>query len=215
MARQLSAVLVDCDNTVYPPETGLLSAGDRRIAEFIARRLDLPFADADALRARLWRGYGTTARGLAVEYGIAPEEMCREALESLDFRALLAPDPALAAQLAAVGLPLYVFTNSTEVYARRVLEALGLAHVFTGIFAIGFLGWEGKPNPVAYARVEEALGLAPTELALADDNPGNLRVARELGWFAVAVGEEAAGAGDAEIATLHDLAGALEAAGRL
>jgi len=215
MSPPLRAILVDCDNTIYPPETRFLEAGDQRIAEFIAGRLNLPLEQADALRVRLWRDYGTTARGLAVEFGISPEEMCREALESLDFDRLLAPDPELAKELRSLGLPLYLFTNSTETYARRVLSALGLADVFVGIFAIAFLGWEGKPNRAAFRRVEEALGPGPGRLALADDNPQNLAVARELGWLTIAVGREAADAGDLAIPRLHDLGRALRRAGWL
>lgn len=215
MSPRLRAILVDCDNTIYPPETRFLEAGDRRICEFIAGRLGLPLDEADALRVRLWREYGTTARGLAEEFGISPEEMCREALENLDFEGLLDPDPELARELRNLGLPLYLFTNSTETYARRVLAAIGLSDVFAGVFAIAFLGWEGKPSRAAFERVEQALPPGPGRLALADDNPRNLAVARELGWLAVAVGVEAAHAGDLSIPRLHDIGRALRGAGWL
>lgn len=215
MSPRLRAILVDCDNTIYPPEARLLEVGDRRICEFIARRLNLPVDEADAVRIRLWREYGTTARGLAEEFGISPEEMCREALENIDFEGLLDPDPELAQELRNLGVPLYLFTNSTETYARRVLAALGLSEVFAGVFAIAFLGWEGKPSRAAFERVEKALPPGPGRLALADDNPQNLRVARELGWLAVAVGPEAVSAGDLAIQRLHDLGPALRSAGWL
>ncbi|MCX7598735.1 MAG: pyrimidine 5'-nucleotidase [Armatimonadetes bacterium] len=215
MSPRLRAILVDCDNTLYPPETRFLEAGDRRICEFIARRLNLPLDQADALRLRLWREYGTTARGLAEEFGISPEEMCREALESLDFEGLLEPDPELARELRSLGVPLYVFSNSTEAYVLRVLAARGLTGVFAGIFGIAFLGWEGKPSRAAFERVERALPGGCGRLALADDNPQNLMVARRLGWLAVAVGTDAAEAGDLVIPRLHDLGRALRRAGWL
>jgi FMN phosphatase YigB (HAD superfamily) len=50
---------------------------------------------------------------------------------------------------------------------------------------------------------------------LADDNPQNLAVARELGWLTIAVGREAADAGDLAIPRLHDLGRALRRAGWL
>jgi putative hydrolase of the HAD superfamily len=212
---KLSAILIDLDDTLYPPECGLLGAGDRRIAEFISRRLGLDLEEADALRRRLWRAYGTTARGLAVEHGIPAEEMCAEALESMDMASYLRPDPKLAEELRGLGVRLVLFTNSTRAYAEKVLEALGLRGVFEAILDIHFLAWEGKPSPKAFVQAMEFLGLDPSEVAVVDDNPPNLLAARQLGMTAVAVGPDAAEAGDIAIPGVHGLGPALRRHGLL
>ncbi len=213
MLRRLNAILIDLDNTLYPPECGLLAAGDERITAFLQKRLGLPRKEADAERQRLWRSYGTTARGLAVEYGIPEEEMCREALETMDPTKLLRPDPELPKALEALGVPVYLFTNATRVYAERVLGALGVAEAFAGIFDIAFLGWEGKPKPQAFRRVLETIGYEAETLALADDHPPNLQVARELGMVTVAVGVDCPA--NYRIAGIKDLPIVLHAAGLL
>ena len=211
----LRVLLVDLDETLYPPECGLLPAADRRISEFIARRLSLPFEEADALRRRLWIDYGTTARGLSVEYAIAPEDMCAEALESTDVGAYLRPAPALAAELRSLGLRLVLFTNGTRTYALKVLAALGLEGVFEEILDIHFLAWEGKPSRAAFDRALGYLGLDASEVALVDDNPPNLAVAREMGILAIAVGPDPAAVGDLHLATIHALAPELRRRGLL
>jgi putative hydrolase of the HAD superfamily len=185
---KLKAILLDLDNTLYSPHAGLLEAGDRRITEFIQRHLGLTAEEADALRRRLWHQYGTTARGLAVEYGIPEAALCREALESLDPAAHLQPDAQLAQTLRELGVPLYLFTNAPRTYAQRVLEALGVRPLFRGIFDLEFLQWVGKPHARAFERVLAALGLPPAALALADDHPPNLATAHRLGLVTIAVG---------------------------
>ena len=103
------------------------------------------------------------------------------------------------------------FTNSTRAYAEKVLEALGLDAVFEAILDIHFLAWEGKPSHAAFDLALAFLGLDPAEVALVDDNPPNLAAARELGMLAIAVGPEAAAAGDfaqeghLALTDIHDL----------
>ena len=66
----LKALLIDLDETLYRPQTGMLSAGDRAITAFIAARLGIDLQRADATRVDLWRRYGTTAAGLEREHGV-------------------------------------------------------------------------------------------------------------------------------------------------
>lgn len=206
---KVRAVLIDLDNTLYPPECGLLAAGDARITRFIQGRLGLTWAEADELRRRLWREYGTTARGLAVEYGIAEVEMCREALESMEPAEFLRPDPSLCEALSQIPVPLYLFTNSTRRYAEKIMEALGVADLFARIFDIEFMRWEGKPNSQAFARVLGALELPARAVVLVDDHPANLAAAQAIGMWAVAVGCD--GPADWHIGRVQELSAALRA----
>ncbi|MBC7288556.1 MAG: HAD-IA family hydrolase [Armatimonadetes bacterium] len=183
----LKALLIDLDNTLYRPEAGLLSEADRRITQFIQQRLGLPRDLADKLRVELWKKYGTTARGLAVEYGISEQELAREALSEVDASAYVSADEKLAAALSQIPVPLYLFTNAPRDYALRALRALGVERFFTDIFDIEFLEWEGKPSEGAFRRVLRVLALPPPVVGLADDNPDNLATARRLGMLVIAV----------------------------
>ena len=185
--RKLEALLIDLDNTLYSPQTGLLAEADRRITEFIARRLGMAWEQADRLRVDLWRRYGTTASGLAAEYGIPESELAAEALGNVKAEEYVGRDEKLVQALEELELPLYVFTNAPRAYAQRALDALGIRHLFVDVFDIEFLGWEGKPSERAFRKVLRILALPPHVVGLADDNPDNLAQARRLGMVTIAV----------------------------
>lgn len=212
MARQISTILFDLDHTLYTPDTGLLAAGDCMITAYLAHRLQLPPAEADALRARLWREYGTTARGAEVEFGLPQPELYLESLRDLDPAQYLCHDPALADMLSSLDADLYVVTNSTSDYAHRVLAALGIGQCFRGVFGIEALQWCPKPEEAAYQCVLEAIGAEPADVAMVEDFPWNLVPAKALGMLTVFLGPERAEA-DIWLQQLLDLPQALAAAG--
>ncbi len=186
--RTLTAILFDLDHTLYQPACGLMEAGDRRITEFLARRLGLSWGEADALRERLWRQYGTTALGAERELGIPQAELYEHVQGGLEPESFLTPDPAVAAMLAGLEADLYVATNSLASYAQRVLAVLGLADHFVAVLDIAAMGWRPKPQPEAYLALVQAVGRPAGELALVDDFAHNLPPARELGLYTIFLG---------------------------
>ena len=212
MSRLITTILFDLDQTLYTPDTGLLAAGDCMITDYLAHRLQLPPDEADALRQRLWRQYGTTARGAEIEYGLAQADVYRDSLRELNPEEYLCPDPPLADLLASLPAALYVITNSAADYAHRVLAALGIDQYFRRVFGIEALQWCPKPEDTAYQCVLDALGVAPAQVAMVDDFPWNLPPAKALGMLTIFLGPERAEA-DIWLQQLQDLPRALAAAG--
>ncbi|MCE5237942.1 HAD-IA family hydrolase [bacterium] len=210
--RTITALLFDLDQTLYAPETGLLPAGDRRITDYLAHRLNLPREQADAERRRLWREYGTTARGAEIEYGLPQRELYLHSLEDLDPREYLGRDEALAGMLQGLDADRFVVTNAAGNYARRVLAALGIDHCFQRVFDIEALGWRPKPEHAAYQCVLDALGRPAAEVGMVEDFPWNLVPAQELGMLTVYLGADEAEA-DVTLTNLLDLPAALAEAG--
>ena len=62
----------DLDNTLYPPAVRLFDQIELRMTAYVMRALGVPAAEADALRDRYWRSYGTTLAGLMREHGLDP-----------------------------------------------------------------------------------------------------------------------------------------------
>lgn len=212
--RRLRAILFDLDNTLYDAGEGLQGLGDVRIRQWIEARLGLTKEDADALRVRTWRQYGTTARGLEAEFGLPQAPFYEETIGRIDPHEHIRPDVELARMLAELKADCYVFTNAPAVYARRVLDALGVRARFRGIFDIEHSGWHCKPEPEAYRRVLAQLGLPPREIGFVEDNPRNLPPAVELGMYTVLLdNDEGEGVADLRIGTVTELAAALRDAG--
>jgi putative hydrolase of the HAD superfamily len=178
----LKALLFDLDETLYRPRTGMLSAGDRAITGFIARRFDIGWQRADQIRADLWQRYGTTAAGLEREHGIPQQEFYTATIETVDAAEYVKADPALADMLSAISIPLHVFTNSTEPYAHRVLDTLGVREHFVSVLDISSRNWHPKPQPEAYEAIAGTLDCEPAELGFIEDHIPNIIPARRLGW---------------------------------
>jgi len=187
-AIDVDAILFDLDNTLYEPACGLLAAGDRVITDFIARRLGLPWEEADRLRVRTWREYGATARGLEVEFGVPRREFFTGSIERVPVEDYVRPRPELAAMLARLPQRRFVFTNATATYAARVLAALGVADLFARVFDIEFGGGRPKPESGGYRRVLDAVAVPAHRLALIEDTEANLGPAAALGMVTIKLG---------------------------
>ena len=88
----------------------------------------------------------------------------------------------MIAQLDAAGLAQVMATNSDARRARFLAVEGGWAERMDAIFASGEMGVM-KPDAAFYARIEEALGLAPEEILLIDDLERNTDAAEKRGWL--------------------------------
>jgi putative hydrolase of the HAD superfamily len=82
-----------------------------------------------------------------------------------------------------------VLTNAPLAYAERVLEALGLAHLFDGVIGIErmrmFGHWRPKPDRRMLRRVAARLRVAPSHCVLVEDTLAHQKAARSLGMRTV------------------------------
>ncbi len=179
--------LFDLDNTLYPKSTGVMEVVSQRISAYMAMRLGMDQVTIQELRPRYWKQYGTTMRGLLVEYHIDPDDYLWY-VHDFPMEGLLAPNVDLKQTLE--GLPWHnvVFTNSSRHHTQQVLAVLGIAQHFQHIYDIKDTGYVGKPDPSAYHCVLKALGATAQDCLMIDDSVANLRPAKELGMLTVLVG---------------------------
>ena len=182
---QVSGWVFDLDNTLYPPEMRLFDQVDARITGFVVRATGLDRPEADALRKRYWREYGTTLAGLMAVHGVEPEGYLSE-VHDIDFT-VLRPDPQLRARIAALPGRRIVHTNGWAPYAERVLEARGLAGIFDGVFGVEHAGYLPKPDPQAHRAVLDLGGIDPERAAMFEDDPRNLSAPHAMGMCTVHV----------------------------
>jgi putative hydrolase of the HAD superfamily len=179
----------DLDNTLYPPEMGLFPQIEVRMTAWVMRNLGLTREAADALRRDYWVRFGTTLNGLMQEHGIDPQDYLAD-VHDVDF-GVLSPDPALAAALAALPGRRIVHTNADGPYARKVLAARGLSHLFDAVYAIEDAGFHPKPEARAFERIFAMDGLDPARAAMFEDDPKNLAVPHAMGLKTVHVAPKA------------------------
>ena len=186
-SQPIRAFFIDLDDTIYPASSGVWPLAAERMVTYMNEVLGIPMAEAPALRERLFHKYGTTLRGLQLEYGIDSEDYLAY-VHDLDFHNLLEPDPELKEALARFNQPKWIFTNATREHAQNVLSAIQVAECFSGIIDIRDVQPYCKPYPSAYRIALQLAGsLAPEEVLMVDDRKENLDVAANLGFKTVLI----------------------------
>lgn len=177
----------DMDDTLYPREQGLMRLVQARINAYVVEAVGLNPEEAGVLQRQFLDEHGTTLAGLMANYTIDAEHFLHDVhdvpMDSLE------PNPALAAQLRRLPGRKIVFTNGAREYAGRVLERLGVADCFDGLFAIEDADLTPKPAPATFRKVIERFGFEPRLAAFFEDTPKNLEPAKVLGMTTVLIGD--------------------------
>jgi len=204
-------LLLDIDNTLYPPSCGVIERVDALINRYLVERLGMPPGEVDGVRRRLWSDYGTTLHGLMHAHGIDPEDYLRF-VHAVELADLLAPDAELAAMLARVPLLKVAVTNGSAAHADAVLGLLGVRALFFRVYGLERHAFVPNPYVQAYQTVLADLHARGDECILVEDRVANLRATRQLGMRTVYVGAERQPAdADASIGSICALEEALAA----
>ena len=169
----------DLDNTIYPAKSNLFARVAAKMTEFIMVKMDLPEAEAAALKTRLFREYGTTMRGLMTEYGMESDGFL-SFVHDIDLSDV-SPDLELDALLAALPGKKHIFTNGTVAHADNILGAFGVRHHFDFIFDIVAAEHEPKPAMRPYQLFLAQSGIVPEQAVMIEDMAVNLEPAAKVG----------------------------------
>ena len=201
--------IFDLDNTLYPPEVKLWRMVDARIERYVQEKLGVDPDAARHVRKSFLKEFGTTLRGLMHYHGVPPVEYL-EFVHDVPVPEIVPPRPELRRMLSGLPGRCVVFTNGSESYAQRVLDALGVSDQMEGIYGIEFMEYIAKPSPYPYAKLLKATGATPSASLFCEDVRENLLPARELGMFTVWVGgEEESSPAHAVLGDVCDLPGVL------
>ncbi|MBP8072750.1 MAG: pyrimidine 5'-nucleotidase [Brevundimonas sp.] len=183
----VSAWVFDMDDTLYPREQGLMQLVQARINAYVVEAVGLDSASARVLQRQFLDEHGTTLAGLMANYTIDPEHFLHDVHDvPMDG---LEPNPRLAEQLLRLPGRRFVFTNGAREYAGRVLDRLGVAGCFDGVFAIEDADLTPKPAPSTFRHFIERFGFEPRLAAFFEDTPRNLEPAKALGMTTVLIGD--------------------------
>ena len=179
----------DMDDTLYPPECGLMGRVQDRINAFFVRTVGMEAAEARVLQRQYLRDHGTSLSGLMLNHDVDPHAFLDEVHRvELD---CLTPDPVLREGLARLPGRRLVFTNGAAAHAERVLAALEIADLFDDVFHIEASDLIPKPDPRAFSRMIELHAVDPRRAAFFEDTEKNLKPAADMGMATVLVGAHA------------------------
>ncbi len=207
-------LVCDLDDTLYPTSAGIMPAVGRLINRYMIERVGIAPDDAKVLRRLYFNRYGTTMRGLIVNYGIDPDDYLAF-VHAVPLEEYIRPNPALDAMLGSIPLRKVVFTNASREHADRVMGILGVGRHFERIVDVRDFGYYSKPNPEAYQAILDILDARPEECIMVEDAVRNLAPARALGMTVVLVDGGVplldCASGDEDMLCIRDILGLAEA----
>lgn len=185
----IKTIFFDLDDTLYPRHNGIWAVVLERIEAYMREHVGIADDQVPVLRSQYAAQYGTTLRGLLIDYAVDPDDYL-EYVHAVAIEDMLQPDAELEHMLARLPQQKWVFTNASLAHARRVLKALGVGRHFHGIFSIESMGYLSKPDASVYPLALQAAGnnLPESNLYL-DDRLINLVPAQSLGMATVLVGD--------------------------
>ncbi len=175
----------DLDNTLYPAHTDLFAQVDVKIRDYVAEMLGSTLDEAHRLQKDYYRRYGTTLRGLMIEYGVSPDGFL-EYVHDID-HSVVASDPALGEAIARLPGRRFIMTNGTRKHAEKVADRLGITRHFEDVFDIVAADLLPKPHRETYEKFLTGAGIDPTRAAMFEDLSRNLEVPDTLGMATVLV----------------------------
>ena len=188
-AKPAPVWLFDLDNTLHDASHASFGALHVAMGDYIGTHLSLSPEEAAALRQRYWQRYGATLLGLVRHHGVRAAHFLEETHRLPDLEARLRTSLHDRAVLKRLPGRKFILTNAPRAYALRVLDTLGLAHLFDGVLAIEDMTMFGSPRPKPdvrmLRRLVARLGVAPARCVLVEDMLVNLKAARRIGMQTV------------------------------
>jgi putative hydrolase of the HAD superfamily len=188
MPRSFSDVdtwVFDLDNTLYPHHVNLWQQVDARIGEFVSAWLKVSREEARRIQKDYYRRFGTTMRGMMTLHGVRADDYLSY-VHQID-HSPLEPNPAMGAAITKLTGRKLILTNGSVDHVDKVLERLGLAAHFDGVFDIIAAELEPKPAPQTYQRFLKLHDVNPAKAAMFEDLARNLVIPHQLGMTTVLV----------------------------
>ena len=181
--------LFDLDNTLHDAGAWVFAQMNDTMRNYVVDTLGVTPAEADALREKYWRRYGSTMLGLVRHHDVSPAHFLRETHRFPGLEQRVTGHRHDLAAIARLRGRRIVLTNAPRAYAMRVLGALGIVHLFEQVLSIEdmrmFGDWRPKPDRRMLRRMAVRLGVHPSRCVLVEDSLYNVLAARRVGMAPV------------------------------
>ena len=180
--------LFDLDNTVYSSDINLFDQIDKKMKLFISKYLNISEINAHKIQKSYYLKYGTTLKGLMVNYNIDPEAFL-EFVHDIDLSKLKSSNK-LANGLRKLSGNRIIFTNGSKCHANNILIKLKIRKYIDHIHDIADSNYIPKPNIRSYKLIIKKYNLTSKDTLMIDDIPKNLETAKKLGMKTILVASD-------------------------
>ncbi len=181
--------LFDLDNTLHDAGAFVFPALKASMRGYIQQQLQVDEAEAVRLNLHYWTRYGATLLGLVRHHGVDAAHFLHHTHRLPGLEAQVSAQRHDLATLARLPGRRFILTNAPRAYALRVLGALGIAHLFDGVFAIEDLAMFGqlrpKPDARMLRRIAVRLRVPAHRCVLVEDTLVHQKAARRVGMATV------------------------------
>ena len=139
--NEFQYLILDLDETLYPRRTGLMAEIGRRILLYLTSRMGFAPDEAADVKKRFFVRYGTTLRGLQIEYQVNADDYLHF-VHDVPLENYIEPAPALDAMLGRLRA---TRLTTARRYARWI-SRWGISRAFSAMSASTTSGqaWEAS-----------------------------------------------------------------------
>ena len=175
--------IFDLDNTLYSGNTKVLEQVDKKMTEYISKKLKVDKEEAKKIQKNYFHKYNTTLNGMIKNHKINAHEFLEFVHDiNIDF---LQKDSELAKEIERLDGIKIIFTNGSRKHALNVTKRLGIDQLFDDIFDIVDCDFIPKPLMEPYKKLVEKHKIDPKLCVLVEDIARNLKPAYEMGMKTV------------------------------
>ena len=175
--------IFDLDNTLYSGKTKVFEQVDKKMSEYISKKLNVSTAEAKEIQKNYFHEYNTTLNGMIKNHKIDADEFL-EFVHNIDID-FLEKDLKLSEELQKLGGKKIIFTNGSRKHALNVTKRIGIDHYFDDIFDIFDCEFVPKPAIQSYKKLVEKHKIDPKLCGFVEDIARNLKPAYEMGMKTV------------------------------
>lgn len=179
----------DLDNTLHDAGFAIFPAMNAAMTDYIRDHLGLPHEQADALRIRYWRDYGSTLLGLMRHHRVKAAHFLHETHRFPDLAHRVRGHAHDLSRLRRLSGRRVLLTNAPAHYAQRVLNLLRIEDCFDAVIPIEGMTMFGrlrpKPDGRLFRYLPARMKVSPRRCVLVEDTLEHQKAARAAGWRTV------------------------------
>jgi putative hydrolase of the HAD superfamily len=198
-------IIFDLDGTLYKIPKGINKKIEDRVNSFYAEKFNLKKREAERIRNKLKKKYGTSILVFR-KFGIDENEFYEKVFGDINPKDYIKEDKKLIKILKEIGLKKVILTNSPRFFALKVLDALKIDQNIFDLIVTANDYHTVKPNKEAFLNITNYFNISPLEtIVVGDEAEKDLKTAHELGMKTILVGSKKSDYIDFKIDSIYEI----------